>query len=83
MNSSSSTKQTGLEYEKLNGENYHTWKWRAKMHLVGKELWDVVDGAETLDETASEKVKKEFKKKENLSLSLICLSVCSNLDVYV
>ena len=49
-----------------------------KMYLIGKDLLDIVTGAETLSEE-----KKQFKKRENVSLATICLSISTSLQIYV
>ena len=69
---------------KLNGDNFHHWKFQMKMMLKGKDLWDIVTGDEVLDEeTATEKEKKDFKKREQNALSQICLSIVNRLQIYV
>ena len=49
-----------------------------KMYLIGKDLLDIVTGAKTLSEE-----KKQFKKRENVSLATICLSISTSLQIYV
>ena len=49
-----------------------------KMYLIGKDLLDIVTGAETWSEE-----KKQFKKRENVSLATICLSISTSLQIYV
>ena len=68
---------------KLNGDNYHSWKFNAKMFLMGKDLWGYVDGTEKLKLDASENEKKQFHKLDNQALSFICLSVETNVQIYV
>ena len=75
--------ETSFKVEKLNGENYHSWKFNLKMYLIGKDLWDIVEGTQVLGKDASEDESRKFKKRENLSLSIICLSVSTNLQIYV
>ena len=41
------------EFDRLNGDNYHTWKFNIKMVLKMKDLWDIVTGQETVVEDAS------------------------------
>ena len=36
--------------DKLNGDNFHSWKFNMKMFLIGKDLWDIVSGDEILGE---------------------------------
>ena len=72
-----------FKFEKLTAENYHTWRFNIKMYLIGKDLWNIVTGAETLSEEATADQKKQFKKRENVSLATICLSISTNLQIYV
>ena len=74
---------TSFKVEKLTAENYHSWKFNIKMYLIGKDLWEIIEGVEVVGENANEEEKKKFKKRENLALSLICLSVTTNLQIYV
>ena len=48
---------------KLNGKNWNTWKFQIRHLLLAKELWGYVDGTEVLNDTASEQLKVEFKRK--------------------
>ena len=65
--------ESSFRVEKLNTENYHSWKFNMRMYLIGKDLWEIVDGSEVLaEDEADEKKKQEFKKRQNLSLSVIC-----------
>ena len=65
-----------LKVEKLTAENYNTWKFniKMKMYLIGKDLWDIVKGTETLSETASAEETRKFKKRENLALASVSVS---------
>ena len=67
-----------FKVEKLTAENYFSWKFNMKMFLIGKDLWEIVTGAETLPGTASQEEQKRFKKMENLALASVCLSVCTS-----
>ena len=69
--------------KKLTRENYHAWKFNAKMVLIGKDLWDLVTGDEVLPEEATEANRKAFRKKDNRALSTICLAVSEDLQIYV
>ena len=42
------TDDVGFKVEKLTGDNYHHWKFQMKMCLIGKDLWEIVTGADTL-----------------------------------
>ena len=44
-----------IKIEKLNRDNYHTWKFNMKMQLILKDLWDFVQGAEVLPDQPNEK----------------------------
>ena len=54
-----------------------------KMYLIGRGLWDIVQGAETVGDEPSDDDRKKFKKRENLALASICLSVSTGLQIYV
>lgn len=53
--------------ERLNNTNYSTWKFRVELLLIKEDLWDVIDGDETLD--------VEFYKKDGKARALIGLLV--------
>ena len=104
-NQNKAMEETSFKVEKLNAENYHSWKFNVKMYLIGKDLWEIVDGKEVVGVNADEEEeeiqekrkfkkrgnsrkeeiqeKRKFKKRENLALSLICLSVTTNLQIYI
>ena len=79
----SSVEETSYKVERLTADNYVAWKFSLKMYLLGKELWDIVDGTRTLAADASEETKRVFKKHDNQALSIVCLAVSKNLHVYV
>ena len=54
-----------------------------KMFLIGKGLWEIVDGTETIAETAGTDLQAKFKKRDNLALATICLGINSDLHIYV
>ena len=53
------------------------------MFIIGKDLWEIDTGAETLPGTASQEEQERFKKRENLALASVCLSVCTSLQIYI
>ena len=40
--------------EKLNNNNYHTWKFWVKMLLIERDLWEIVNRSEQAPEDLSE-----------------------------
>ena len=54
-----------------------------KMSLIGKDSWEIVQGTETLAEDASAEEQRKFKKRENLALASVCLSVTTPSQIYV
>ena len=74
---------SALNFDKLNLDNFHTWKFSMKMFLIGKGLWEIVDGSETVAEGAGTDAQAKFKKRDNLALSTICLGINSDLHIYV
>ncbi len=57
--------ETGFKVEKLNEDNFHSWKFDMKMYLIGKDVWEIVNGTETLGEAASAEEQRKFKKRKN------------------
>ena len=76
-------KESEFKFEKLAPENYHTWKFNMKMILVRKDRWKIVNGSEGLHKNATAEERRKFKKRENLVLASVCLSISSNLQIYV
>ena len=72
-----------LKVEKLTGDNYYSWKFQMKMFLITKDLWEIVTGAESLKGSATAEEQRKLKTRENLALATICLSVSTNLQIYV
>ena len=64
-------------------DNYLSWKFSVKMYLIGKDLWDIVEGTDVLAEEAGEDDRRKFKKRDNLALASICLAVSTSLQIYV
>ena len=64
-------------------DNWNTWKFQMKMFLVGKDLFDIVDGTEVLGENATAKEREAFRKRDNRALSIISLGVATDLTIYV
>ena len=69
--------------EKLTSDNFFSWKFNMRMCLIGMDLFDIVQGTETLPESASQEKKQRFKKRENQALAKICLNVSPSLQIYV
>ena len=69
--------------QKLTADTYHQWKFEMKMLLIGKNLWELVEGTEVLHGFASAGEVMKFKKRQNHALSTICLSVSRELHIYV
>ena len=78
------TSDNGFDIEKLQGgDDYYQWKFSMRMFLLGRDLWEIVDGSETIYDYASESEQRKFKRRENHALSKICLSVAPSLHIYV
>ncbi|KAF5309951.1 hypothetical protein D9619_010449 [Psilocybe cf. subviscida] len=69
--------------ERLDGENYHNWKFAVKMVLRNRGCWEVVSGAmKKPGETEKEKVK-EWKKLADDGLTIIGLTVDPSQYTYI
>lgn len=73
---------SGIRVEKLNGNNYATWKFRVRMLLIRDDVWDIVDGTELSPEESPVEIAK-WKKRDNKALATICLSVEDSQLVHV
>ena len=69
--------------EKLTIDNYHSWKYTMKLYLIGKGLWTIVSGEETLAECANDETKNAHTKRANLALAAIGLNVSKGVQIYV
>ena len=78
-----SSTEESFRPEKLTADNYTNWKFQMQMLLIGKDLWEIVEGTEVLPDDANQHQKMDFRKRSNKALSLICLSVSTNLSFYV
>ena len=66
--------------ERLNSNNYTTWKFRLKHLLIAKDLYGYVDGSiKEPDSTAEQGVKDGYTKKFNQAMSTIVLAVSDEL----
>ena len=79
----SSQDMSSFKIDKLSSINYHSWKFNVKMYFIAKDLQGIATGAEVLAEDASPDEKAKFKKRDNLALATICLSVSTGLQIYV
>lgn len=66
--------------DKLNHNNYQTWKFQIKHLLKAKDLYNIVDGSETAPAAAAEaNVKARYQQRYNMAFSTIVLSVSTEL----
>jgi hypothetical protein len=77
------SEETSYKVEKLNVDNYYSWKFNLKMYLVGRDLWEIVDGTEMLENVPDEASIRRFRKRDNQALSIICLAVSTGLQIYI
>ena len=75
------------EIKKLDGENYISWKFNAKLMLMERGLWDIVNGTEkapiATDTDKKEKEILEFFQRSQKAYSMIALSVKEELQVHI
>ena len=56
------TNDSSLKEKKLSGENYFHCKFQIEMKLIGKGLWDIMDGDEALPDGANDDQRRIFNK---------------------
>src|SRR5260370_28045123 len=67
------TMSTGVSVEKLDGTNYHVWKFKMQLILEDKELFGVIDGSDIKPDNGdalSEWVKRDKKARVTVCLAL-------------
>src|SRR5260370_16896188 len=67
------TMSTGVSIEKLDGTNYHVWKFKMQLILEDKELFGVIDGSDIKPDNGdalSEWVKRDKKARVTVCLAL-------------
>ena len=79
----SQQKLSSLNFDKLNMDNYHAWEFSMRMFLIGKNLWEIVQGTETLPNDANDDAKDKFRKRSNVALATVCLGVSKDLQIIV
>ena len=49
------------------------------MYLIGKDLWDIVNGTEEVAHDADDADKRKLKKREKMALATVCLFVSQSI----
>lgn len=69
--------------ERLNGENYHNWKFAIKMVLRNRGCWEVVSGVTKKPDGTNKDEMKEWRKFANDGLTVIGLTVDPSQYTYI
>lgn len=69
--------------DRLNAENYRTWKFSMKMLLIQRELWNYVNGTEKLEPNAEAAVVQNFRSKDEKAFSTIALSIDPDQQIHI
>jgi len=77
------TISTTDKFDRLNVDNYRTWKFSMKMLLIQRGLWSHVDGTIKLDDNANAVERQAFKMKDDKALSMIALSIDSDQQIHI
>ena len=80
-----------VKIEKLNGKNYTSWKYNAKLVLMERGLWGIANGTETgpvikeEDKGKDDSVKllKAWQLRSDKAYSIIALSVEKSVQVHI
>src|ERR1700712_3274149 len=70
---SSVNMSTGVSIERLDGSNYHVWKFKMQLILEDKDLYGVIDGTDVKPEKAESVA--EWVKRDKKARVTICLAV--------
>jgi hypothetical protein len=80
---SSSSSASLYSIEKLDGTNFSSWKFRLKMVLIDRNLWDIVDGAEANPGNEDLSLFGNFTKRDNQALAQIALTVSNSQLIHI
>lgn len=69
--------------DRLNSNNYQTWKFAMKMLLIQRELWDYVNKSTILQDDATVEQKIRHKSKDEKALSTIALSIDPDQQIHI
>jgi len=69
--------------DRLNNNNYRTWKFAMKMLLIQRELWKYVDGSAVIRDDATIEQKVSHRSKDEKALSTIALSIDPDQQVHI
>ena len=69
--------------DRLNGENYRTWKFAARMYLIQTDLWPYVNGDAVVKPEATPEEKRQHKNKMEKALAAIALAVEADQQVHI
>ena len=62
--------ERGFTPEKLTADSdYHHWKFNMQMYLMGRDLWEAVEGTDILPEDANADQRRKHKKRDNMAMS--------------
>src|SRR5215469_14554113 len=79
---STSTNSSIHSIDKLDGTNYHAWKYKIQMVLIDKDLWEVVDETEKKPENDNNGAAA-WTKKDKKALATISLTIKDSELVHV
>src|SRR4051794_21283689 len=75
---------SNITIEKLDGNNFHTWKLKMKMILIREDLWEIVNGETESPASSSGKEKestattKTWQKSDQKALATIFLAIADS-----
>ncbi|KAK1936589.1 Retrovirus-related Pol polyprotein from transposon TNT 1-94 [Phytophthora citrophthora] len=69
------TSTTTSRINKFDGTNFHTWKFKMRMVLEERDLWEVTCGEIKLEHCATTLDQTTFKRKSRKALAIICLAM--------
>ena len=64
--------------DKLDGNNYATWKFQMKHLLLAKGLWEHGEGTANIDDATTAQPRAEFVQKSQKAFSTIVLAISTN-----
>ncbi len=63
------------QIEKLNGDNFHLWKFKMEMIFKNKDAWGIVTGTEKMPPDTAPAERADYCRREQKAQSALCLSI--------
>ena len=71
----SSMDASSLRISKFDGTNFHAWKFKMRMVLEERDLWEVASGEIKAEQCVTQLDQAAYKRKSRKAMAVICLAM--------